>query len=108
MAAEQIGPARTNLDTFLRGESDDVNLSQNIQARKALEAQERVQLLQARVNVKQLQINTALQVINVANQAVTANAQTVREDVVVKANDVLLAAMSDEFYALPEIDGGAE
>jgi hypothetical protein len=106
MAAEQIGPARTNLDSFLRGDDHKVNLSQNIQARKALEAQERIQLLSARVQVKQIQINTALQTIQLANNS-KAEVVVVREDVIGRANDLLLAALDDAFYALTEAEEAA-
>lgn len=72
------------------------------EAASAVQAQERIQLLQARVNVKQLQINTSLQVIKLASDAAPlAEHSPVAPEVIAKANETLLAAMDDTFYALP-------
>jgi hypothetical protein len=79
---------------FLRKE-DDMNLRAQSLDREAQQAQLAAAQAQARIAIKQLQVNVALQALNLAKDSPVVN-----DAVATKANEVLLASLSDDFYSL--------
>jgi hypothetical protein len=72
----------------------DEDMQHAIQRREA-QSQLAVAQLQARIGLRQLQANIALQTLAICDKA------PVDEALIKRANEVLLASLSDEFYALP-------
>jgi hypothetical protein len=82
------------LAEFLRKE-DDMNLSTQSRAHAEQQAQLAAAQAQARIAIKQLQLNVALQALAITDKA------PISRDLIDKANETLLASLSDEFYLLP-------
>lgn len=80
-------------------------MNQSIQGRIAeknmIQAQLDAQKLQQHMGARTARINTALGILDRANAGkLEREVPTVHDDVIDKANDVLLEALEDAFYAL--------